>query len=66
MTETGGCCEFPFIYKMEVYQTCTMTDAEKPWCGTETFSTTWDYCKTGKNIPCIPTFRTSLQENLTF
>ena len=50
MTETGGCCEFPFIYKEKVYMTCTMTDAKKPWCGTETFAKTWGYCKTGKKL----------------
>ncbi|XP_039605440.1 epididymal sperm-binding protein 1-like [Polypterus senegalus] len=40
-------CVFPFIYKGQTYNSCTMTDSSTPWC-----ATTSNYDKDGRLTTC--------------
>ena len=49
-TEDGGLCKFPFYYKGEYKDGCTMEDSEQYWCPTKISSDSsdewkeWGYC----------------------
>ena len=47
-TLKGECCVFPFVYHGKTYNSCTITDHNKPWCSlTPSYDDDerWGYCE---------------------
>merc|ERR1711937_293366 len=49
-------CMFPFTYKKQVYNACTMVDNDGPWCGTGMHGKdlVWQMCPTPAPTPACP------------
>ena len=43
-TESGGCCDFPFVYKNSTRNTCIRENAQYLWCPEASFSIQQSKC----------------------